>query len=234
MSKSLRNVINPDDVIAEYGADTFRLYEMSMGPLEASKPWNTRDIAGVHRFLQRVWRLAVDERTGGLLLARQADPAVERLLHRTVHKVTGDIDRLAFNTAIASMIELVNAATRPQEMKDPADGGLTHEQLERFVRLLAPFAPHAAEELWAKLGGSGFVVHAPWPIADPAMLVDDEVEIAVQVMGKVRARIMVPTKADAAQVESIALGHPDVLPHLAGKSPRKVIVVPGRMVNLVL
>ncbi len=234
MSKSLRNVINPDDVIAEYGADTFRLYEMSMGPLEASKPWNTRDIAGVHRFLARAWRLAVDERTGALLLARQADPAIERLLHRTVHKVTGDIDRLAFNTAIASMIEFVNAATRPQEMKDPADGGLTHVQLERFVRLLAPFAPHAAEELWAKLGGSGLVVHAPWPIADPSMLVDDEVEIAVQVMGKVRARIMVPTKADAAQVESIALGHPDVLPHLAGKSPRKVIVVPGRMVNLVL
>ncbi|MBM4115543.1 MAG: leucine--tRNA ligase [Phycisphaerae bacterium] len=234
MSKSLRNVINPDDVIAEYGADTFRLYEMSMGPLEASKPWNTRDIAGVHRFLARAWRLAVDERTGGLLLARQADPAIERLLHRTVHKVTGDIDRLAFNTAIASMIEFVNAATRPQEMKDPADGGLTHAQLERFVRLLAPFAPHAAEELWAKLGGSGLVVHAPWPIADPSMLVDDEIEIAVQVMGKVRARIMVPTKADAAQVESIALGHPDVLPHLAGKSPRKVIVVPGRMVNLVL
>ena len=234
MSKSLRNVINPDDVIAEYGADTFRLYEMSMGPLEASKPWNTRDIAGVHRFLARAWRLAVDERTGALLLARRADPAIERLLHRTVHKVTGDIDRLAFNTAIASMIEFVNAATRPQEMKDPADGGLTHVQLERFVRLLAPFAPHAAEELWAKLGGSGLVVHAPWPIADPSMLVDDEVEIAVQVMGKVRARIMVPTKADAAQVESIALGHPDVLPHLAGKSPRKVIVVPGRMVNLVL
>ena len=234
MSKSLRNVINPDDVIAEYGADTFRLYEMSMGPLEASKPWNTRDIAGVHRFLQRAWRLAVDERTGALLFARQADPVIERVLHRTVHKVTGDIDRLAFNTAIASMIEFVNAATRPQEMKDPADGGLTHEQLERFVRILAPFAPHAAEELWAKLGGAGFVVHAPWPIADPAMLVDDEVEIAVQLMGKIRARIMVPTKADAAQVESIALGHPDVLPHLAGKSPRKVIVVPGRMVNLVL
>jgi leucyl-tRNA synthetase len=234
MSKSLRNVINPDDVIAEYGADTFRLYEMSMGPLEASKPWNTRDIAGVHRFLARAWRLAVDERTGGLLLARDADPAIERLLHRTVHKVTGDIDRLAFNTAIASMIEFVNAATRPQEMTDPADGGLTRAQLERFVRILAPFAPHAAEELWAKLGGSGFVVHAPWPIADPSMLVDDEVEIAVQVMGKVRARIMVPTKADAAEVESIALGHPDVLPHLAGKSPRKVIVVPGRMVNLVL
>jgi len=169
-----------------------------------------------------------------LLLARLADPAIERLLHRTVHKVTGDIDRLAFNTAIASMIEFVNAATRPQEMKDPADGGLTHAQLERFVRLLAPFAPHAAEELWAKLGGSGLVVHAALPIADPSMLVDDEVEIAVQVMGKVRARIMVPTKADAAQVESIALGHPDVLPHLAGKSPRKVIVVPGRMVNLVL
>ncbi len=234
MSKSLRNVINPDDVIAEYGADTFRLYEMAMGPLEASKPWNTRDIAGVHRFLQRVWRLAVDEQTGDVLCAAAPDPALERALHRTIHKVSGDIDRLAFNTAIASMIELVNEATRPQGMKDPSEGGLTRDQLERFVRLLAPFAPHVAEELWAKLGGAGLVVHAAWPTADAQMLIDEDVEIAVQVMGKVRARIRVPTGADAAKIESITLQHADVLPHLGGKTPRKVIVVPGRMVNLVL
>ncbi len=234
MSKSLRNVVNPDDVIAEYGADTFRLYEMYMGPLEASKPWNTRDIVGVFRFLQRAWRLAVDERTGAVLCAAQADPKLEKQLHRMVAKVGQDIETLGFNTAIAAMIELVNAATRPTEMADPAQGGLTRDQLGRFVRVLAPFAPHMAEELWGRLGFEGSVTAAAWPTYDPAMLVDDEVEIAVQVQGKVRARIMVPAKAPPAEVEALTLAHPDVIPHLAGKQPKKVIVVPGRMVNVVV
>jgi leucyl-tRNA synthetase len=236
MSKSLRNVINPDDVIAEYGADTFRLYEMSMGPLEASKPWNTRDIVGVFRFLQRAWRLAIDERTGEPLLAAEADPKVERLLHRTIAKVGDDIGRLSFNTAIASLIELVNAATRPTDLADPAQGGMTRDQLDRFLRILWPFAPHAADEIARRLGlcGDRGLWDAAWPAFDPALLVDDEVEIAVQVQGKVRARIMVPAKADPKAVEQIALGHPQVVPHLGGKAPKKVIVVPGRMVNVVV
>jgi leucyl-tRNA synthetase len=236
MSKSLRNVINPDDVIAEYGADTFRLYEMSMGPLEASKPWNTRDIVGVFRFLQRAWRLAIDERTGEPLLAAEADPKVERLLHRTIAKVGDDIGRLSFNTAIAALIELVNAATRPTDLADPTKGGMTREQLDRFLRILWPFAPHAADEIAHRLGlcGDRGLWDAAWPAFDPAMLVDDEVEIAVQVQGKVRARIMVPAKADPKAVEQIALGHPQVVPHLGGKAPKKVIVVPGRMVNVVV
>jgi len=234
MSKSLRNVVNPDDVIAEYGADTFRLYEMYMGPLEASKPWNTRDIAGVFRFLQRVWRLAVDERDGSLLLARTAHADVERQLARTIHKVGQDIERLAFNTAIASLIELVNAATRPTELKDPADGGLTHLQLQRFLRVLAPFAPHLAEELWRRLGESGSVCAAQWPTVDASLLEDQTVELPVQVQGKVRARITIPTNADAAEVERIALADAKVQALLGGKAPRKVIVVPRRMVNLVL
>jgi len=234
MSKSLRNVVNPDDVIAEYGADTFRLYEMYMGPLEASKPWNTRDIAGVFRFLQRVWRLAVDERDGSLLLARAASADVERQLARTIHKVGNDIERLAFNTAIASLIELVNSATRPTEMKDPAEGGLTRSQMERFLRVLAPFAPHLAEELWQRLGESGSVCRAPWPTVDASLLEDQTVELPVQVQGKVRARIVVPANADAGEVERIALADDKVQALLGGKAPRKVIVVPRRMVNLVL
>jgi leucyl-tRNA synthetase len=234
MSKSLRNVINPDDVIAQYGADTFRLYEMYMGPLEASKPWNTRDIVGVFRFLQRTWRLAVCETTGNLLLAARPDPAIERLLHRTIAKVGEDIERLSMNTAIAAMIELVNAATRPSEMTDATQGGLTRNQMERFVRVLAPFAPHLGEELWQRLGGTGSVTRAAWPTFDPALLQDDQVELAVQIQGKVRARIMAPAKATPAEIEVLALANVAVQQALTGRTPKKVIVVPGRMVNLVV
>ena len=234
MSKSLRNVVNPDDVIAEYGADTFRLYEMYMGPLEASKPWNTRDIVGVFRFLQRAWRLAVDERTGDVLCAAVADVGIEKQLHRTIAKVGEDIERLSFNTAIAAMIELVNAATRPSDMTDATKGGMTRDQLVRFACVLWPFAPHIADEMGERLGVAGGLQAMPWPTFDPAMLVDNEVEIAVQVQGKVRARIMVPTAASPAEIEAMALAHPQVVPHLGATPPKKVVVVPGRMVNIVL
>ena len=234
MSKSLRNVVNPDDIIAEYGADTFRLYEMYMGPLEASKPWNTRDIVGVFRFLQRSWRLAIDERTGEVLCAAQPDAKVERILHRTIHKVAQDIERLSFNTAIAAMIELVNAATRPTGLVDPSQGGMTRDQLERFSRILWPFAPHIADEIAARLGVQGGLYESRWPMHDPAMLVDDEVEIPVQIQGKVKARINVPTKADTASIEALALAHEDVIAALAGRPVKKIVVVPGRMVNIVI
>jgi leucyl-tRNA synthetase len=234
MSKSLRNVVNPDDVIAEYGADTFRLYEMYMGPLEASKPWNTRDIVGVFRFLQRAWRLAVDERTGELLCAAVADANIEKQLHRTIAKVGEDIERLSFNTAIAAMIELVNASTRPSDMTDASKGGMTRDQLVRFACVLWPFAPHIADEMGERLGVVGGLHGMQWPSFDPAMLVDSEVEMAVQVQGKVRARITVPRDASVAEIEALALGHPQVVVHLGEKPPKKVVVVPGRMVNIVL
>jgi leucyl-tRNA synthetase len=242
MSKSLKNVINPDDVIADYGADTFRLYEMYMGPLEASKPWNTRDIIGVFRFLQRAWRLSVDERTGELLLAANADAKLEKLLHRTIHKVADDIEKLSFNTAIAAMIEFVNAATRPQSMTDPTQGGLTRDQLARFATILWPFAPHIADEIGAKLGISSTthegmrvsLANEPWPAVDPMLLVDDEVEMPVQIQGKIKARLMVPAKADAASIEALALAHADVVAAIAGRAVKKVVVVPGRMVNIVV
>jgi leucyl-tRNA synthetase len=225
MSKSLRNVINPDDVIESFGADTFRLYEMYMGPLEASKPWNTRDITGLLRFLQRAFRLVIDEQSGATVLADNEHAEVEKQLHRAIAKVQNDIERLAFNTAIAALIGFVNTAT--------TSGGLTKSQAERFARLLAPFAPHMAEELWHRLGMPGLVSLAAWPRYDEALLRDQEVEVPVQIMGKVRHRIMVPADADAATLEKLALADAKVQELLAGKTLRKVIAVPGKLINLV-
>lgn len=226
MSKRYKNVINPDDVIAEFGADTFRLYEMYMGPLDASKPWNTKDTVGCYRFLQRAWRLSVDEQTGDLRLAERPDAGVEKQLHKAIAKVDADIPRLAFNTAIASMMEFVNLAT--------SAGGLTREQLETFTLILAPFAPHMAEELWNKLGHPGSLAHHPFPIADPSLAVDDTVEIPVQVGGKIRAKIVVPKDASKDVIQAAAMAEPKVVEFLAGKAIQKIIVVPGKMVNIVV
>ncbi|MEE9131016.1 MAG: leucine--tRNA ligase [Phycisphaerales bacterium] len=225
MSKSLHNVINPDDVINEYGADTFRLYEMYMGPLDATKPWNPRDIVGVFRFLQRVWRLVVNEDTSELALAHSSHDEVERALHGTIAKVGRDIERLAMNTAIASMIELVNTAT--------SRGGLTRDQLERFVVVLSPFAPHIAEELWSKLGHEPSLADAPWPDHDESMLVRDQIELPVQIRGKVRAKLMIAADADAKLTEQLVLANPKVQAALGGMTVRKVVVVPGKIVNIV-
>lgn len=226
MSKSLKNVVNPDEIIAEFGADTFRLYEMYMGPLEASKPWNTKDTVGCYRFLQRAWRVGVDEQTGELKLAAAANPQVEKLLHKTIAKVEGDIPKLAFNTSIAAMIELVNLAT--------SLGGMTREQLERFALILSPFAPHMGEELWHKLGHTTSVAHEAFPKADPAMLSEATVEIPVQINGKVRGKIVVQAGLDKAGLEAAAMGDAGVMQLIEGKVISKTIVVPGKMVNLVV
>jgi len=222
MSKSLKNVINPDDVINDYGADTFRLYEMYMGPLEATKPWNTRDIVGLYRLMQRIWRLCVDEATGELHFAQSADEAVEKQLHRMIAKVGSDIDRLGFNTAIAAVFEFVNLAK-----------SLTRDQMDRFVRTIAPFVPHAAEEIYSKLGHSESITHADWPNFDKAMLVDDEVEIPVQIMGKLRSKIFVAPDADSKTMEAAALADERIKELIDGKTVRKIVVVPGRLVNIV-
>ncbi|MCA9283780.1 MAG: class I tRNA ligase family protein, partial [Phycisphaerales bacterium] len=227
MSKSLKNVINPDDVIAEFGADTFRLYEMYMGPLDASKPWNTRDIAGPFRFLQRFWRMCVDEQSGAVQTAEAADDAVERQLHRTIQRVGSDIERLAMNTAIAAMIEFVNLVSASGRQ-------LTRDQMSRAVRVLAPFAPHMAEEIWLRLGEEGFVSHADWPAYDDRMLVDDTIEIPVQVNGKLRSRITVAAETGEDDLRSRALEDARIAEQIAGKTVRKVIVVPGRLVNVLV
>ncbi|MHC4208611.1 MAG: leucine--tRNA ligase [Planctomycetota bacterium] len=225
IGKSLKNVVSPDEICEQYGCDTLRLYEMYMGPLEASKPWAPRDIIGPFRFLQRAWRVAIDEQTGELRLRDQPDPDVERKLHQTIAKVTDDIERLAFNTAIAALMELVNAAT--------ANGGLTRDQLERFVLLLAPFAPHFAEELWSRLGHERTLAYEAWPRFDEAMTTHEQIALPVQIGGKVRARVTVDTDAPTAEIEKLVLADERVRAALAGKSVKKLVVVPGRIVNIV-
>ncbi len=229
MSKSLKNVINPDDVIAEYGADTFRLYEMYMGPLEASKPWNTRDVPGVHRFLHRAWRLIADESTGRLSSAvRDVSPgeASLRLLHRMIREVEDDIETLRFNTAIAHMIVFVNEMTgrsvRPKSV------------LEQFVLALAPFAPHVAEELWQLLGHDKSLAYERWPTYDPSLAREGEVEIAVQVNGKVRSRIRIRADATEEEMKQAAMADGKIREQIGSTSIRRMICVPGRLVNIVV
>lgn len=224
MGKSLKNVVTPDDMCAAYGADTFRVYEMSMGPLEVSRPWETRAVVGSYRFLQRVWRAVVDEQTGALRITEDAaDEATRRLLHKVIDGVRGDMDGIRFNTAIAKLIQLTNGLTglsaTPREVAEP------------LVLMVAPFAPHMAEELWRKLGHDTSLTYADFPTADPALLVADTVTYPVQVNGKVRGRIEVPADASEETVRAAALDA--VAATLAGKEPRKVIVVAGRMVSVV-
>ena len=226
MGKSLKNAVAPDEIYEAYGADTLRLYEMAMGPLDASRPWETRDVVGMYRFLQRVWRNLVDEDTGALRTDLPAfDDATDRVLHRTIDGVRADMDAMRFNTAIAKLIELNNHLTKL--------GGCPREAADRLVLMLAPLAPHLAEELWRMLGNTDTVTYLDFPVADPALLVDDTVEVPVQVNGKVRSRIIVAADADQAAMEATALADPKVQAALGGNAPKKVIVVPGRMVNIV-
>jgi leucyl-tRNA synthetase len=231
MSKTLKNVVNPDDVIAEYGADTFRLYEMYMGPLEASKPWNTRDIVGPFRFLQRLWRNLVDENTGRCTVTdAQPDDATLRLLHKTIKAVRQGIEGLSLNTAIAKLIELNNHLTTVAAR----DGGVPRMVATPLVLMVSPFAPHIAEELWRKLGREGYCIDHGFPVHDDRYTADESIEMPISIQGKVRHKIMVPATADAAAIEAAALAEPRVQELLGGKPVKKVIVVPGRMVNIVI
>jgi leucyl-tRNA synthetase len=227
MGKSLKNVVTPDEMCAAYGADTFRVYEMSMGPLDASRPWETRAVVGSHRFLQRLWRLIVDETTGAIrVVDSPADEQTRRLLHRTVDGVRADMAELRFNTAIAKLIELTNRATAC------FSDGTPREVAEPLVLMVAPVAPHLGEELWRRLGHAEGVTYADFPTADPAWLVTASVTYPVQVNGKVRARVEVPADADSEEVRAVALR--GVADHLAGREPKKVIVVPSRVVSVVV
>jgi leucyl-tRNA synthetase len=231
MGKSLKNAVTPDDICGAYGADTLRLYEMAMGPLDASRPWETRDVVGQYRFLQRVWRNLVDEDSGASrVVDAPATDELRRQLHRTVAGVRDDMQALRFNTAIAKLIELNNQLTKVVA----SAGSCPRDVAEPFVLMLAPLAPHIAEELWSRLGRSGSVAHEPFPVADPALLVDERVEYPVQVNGKVRGRVTVAADATATEVEAVALADAKVSAALAGAVPKKVIVVPGRMVNIVV
>ena len=229
MSKSRGNVVNPDAIIREYGADTLRLYLMFLGPLEAMKPWNSRGIEGVHRFLNKVWRecLGEDGRPNPKISPAVVDPPeIERLLHETIKKVGDDIDGLRFNTAISQMMIFVNAV-----QKVPA---VNRRTVLSLLQLLAPFAPHLAEELWERLGEPPSILQAPWPRYEAAKLADEKVKLVIQVNGRVRGDELVPVGLKQEEAVEIAQRNPKVAPHLAGKIVKKVIFVPGRILNLVV
>nr|MCH9721282.1 class I tRNA ligase family protein [Actinomycetes bacterium] len=227
IGKSLKNSVSPDEICDGYGADTLRVYEMSMGPLEASRPWATKDVVGAHRFLQRVWRLIVDETSGETRTGDDdLDEETLRVLHRTIEGVRDDYTHLRNNTAAAKLIEYTNHLTK--------SGITARSALEPLVLMVAPLAPHLAEELWSRLGHVGSLAHGPFPVADPQYLLADTVEYPVQVNGKVRGHITVAADADREAVETAALAEDKVRGFLAGATPKKVIVVPGRLVNVVV
>jgi leucyl-tRNA synthetase len=227
MSKSRGNVINPDKVVADYGADSMRLYEMFMGPLEAIKPWSMQGVEGVHRFLQKAWRMIIDEETGKLaevVRETQADETTQRLLHQTIKKVGDDIESFGFNTAISQMMIFINhlskQAVRPKSV------------VEKFVLILAPFAPHIAEELWERLGHKDSLACEPWPEYDKELIKEREIELAVQVNGKIKDRIVVPADTNEEQIETEALSSAKVKAAMGDKSAKKIIVVKPRIVSI--
>ncbi len=228
MSKSRGNVVNPDDMIERFGADAVRLYEMFMGPLEAMKPWSTRGVEGITRFLDRVWRLMIDEdgKVSAAVVPTAPSLEAQRVLHQTIKKVTEDVEALRFNTAISQMMIMTNEMTKLDQRPRAV--------LEPFVKLLAPFAPHLAEELWARLGGAPSVGQQPWPAFDPSLTVSDRVEIPIQVNGKLRGKIEVAPEAPREEVLAAARQEPKVADALQGKEPKKVIYVEKKLINFVV
>ena len=229
MSKSRGNVVNPDMVIDDYGADSMRLYEMFMGPLEATKPWSMSGVEGVHRFLSKAWRMVVDEFTGEVsdtIIDLEPDEASMRLLHQTIKKVGDDIDSFRFNTAISQLMIFVNHYASLKQKPKSA--------IETFVMLLSPLAPHLAEELWQKLGNAESLAYADWPAYDEQLTKEKEIELAVQVLGKIKDRIVVAADADEDQIKEKALASEKVIAAMAGKEPKKIIVVKSRLVNIIV
>jgi leucyl-tRNA synthetase len=229
MSKSRGNVVNPDGIIRDYGADSFRLYEMYLGPLEAQKPWNTRDIVGMYRFLNSVWRNMVGDEDSGKkadIVSTPVPENLDRMMHRTIKKVADDIEGLRFNTGIAELIKLNNEIT--------GSASVARELAENLTLMLAPFAPHIAEEIWERLGHHKSLTRRPWPTYDPAKLVDSMMELPVQVNGKVRDKIVVPTDAGDDDIFAKAAAAEKVVPWLEGKTVKKKLYVPNRLVNFVV
>ncbi len=231
MSKSRGNVVNPDEVVREYGADALRLYEMFMGPLEATKPWAMTGVGGVRNFLDRVWRMIVDDKADEFTLNSALSDATcdedqRRVLHQTIKKVTEDTEAMSFNTAIARMMEFTNFFTRCESR--PKDA------MQTFLVLLSPYAPHLCEELWQAMGGTDSIAKESWPLWDEAALVESSIEVPVQINGKVRTKISVPPDASKDAILEAALADEKVKSLLDGKTIVKQIVVPGRLVNLVV
>ena len=243
MSKSKGNVINPDDVIREHGADSMRLYEMFIGPLEKAAPWSTDGIQGIYRFLQRAWRLfhevddgrAESESDGTFRTPApgSGSESQRRLTAETIAGVTEDLDNMRFNTAISKLMIFSRDITKDTTHDGAHHGALPLESAEVFVRLLAPMAPHLCEELWSLLGHNESLAYAPWPIADERMLVRDEITLVVQHNGKKRGEIQVPADISEEAAREAALALETIRKSLDGREPKKVIFVPGRLVNIV-
>ncbi|RBY85493.1 leucine--tRNA ligase [Blastococcus sp. TF02A-30] len=232
IGKSLKNMVTPDEMIGAYGADTFRVYEMSTGPLEQSRPWETKAVVGSQRLLQRIWRVVVEEVSGAVRAADDVEPAEEtlRALHKAIDGVRDGYATLRFNIAIARITELTNHLTQAYGAEQPVPRSVA----EPLVLMVAPLAPHLAEELWSRLGHDGSVAWAPFPEAEQRWLVEDTVQVAVQVNGKVRSQVSVPADADAAALEAAARADEKIAGYLAGATVRRVVAVPGRLVNFVL
>jgi len=230
MGKSLKNGISPDEIYQHYGADTLRLYEMAMGPVEVDKPWRTDDIVGVHRFLQRLWRCLVDERTGALTVSdTPPDDRMLHALHSAIAAVRHDFSQLRFNTAIARLTELTTAAARLSS----ADGTLPRSVAEPLVLMVAPLAPHIAEELWYRLGHAESLAYAPFPEADPGLARQRTVTIPVQVNGRTRFRLEVPAGLDSAGLKQVVAAHPDYGRLTADSTVDRMVIVPDRIVNII-
>jgi leucyl-tRNA synthetase len=232
IGKSLKNMVTPDEMIGAYGADTFRVYEMSTGPLEQSRPWETKAVVGSQRLLQRIWRVVVDEQTGAVRAAGDVEPdeATLRALHRAIAGVRDGLSTLRFNIAVARITELTNHLTQAYG----ATSAVPRSVAEPLVLLVAPLAPHMADELWTRLGHDGSCAWDPFPVADERWLIEDTVQVAVQVNGKVRSQVSVPADADAAVLEAAARADEKIAGYLAGATVRRVVAVPGRLVNFVL
>jgi leucyl-tRNA synthetase len=231
MSKALKNVVDPEGVVKEYGADALRLYEMFMGPLEATKPWSMQGVNGVRNFLDRVWRLIVDSKSEESQLSESVQDIAtssqqDLVVHSTIAAVTQDVENLSFNTAIARMMEFVNHFTKESVRPKSA--------METLTLLLAPFAPHVSEELWRILGHPDSLAYAQWPQADPEKMKTASLEVPVQVNGKVRTKVLMPVGIDSEEAERLARSHPRISELLEGHTVVKAIVVPGKMVNFVI
>ena len=226
MSKSKGNVVNPDDIVASHGADTLRLYEMFMGPLDAAIAWSENGLDGSRRFLDRVWRLFINE-DGSLSnkIVENNDNSLDKVYNQTVKKVTEDFDTLNFNTAISQLMVFINDCYKANHIYKP--------YVEGFVKMLAPIAPHISEELWQRLGNQETITYQPWPTYNESLLVDDEIEIVVQVNGKVRAKINIPKDLSKEDMQELALQNENVKLSIEGKEIKKVIAVPQKLVNIV-
>ncbi|MBA2407221.1 MAG: class I tRNA ligase family protein, partial [Chitinophagales bacterium] len=226
MSKSKYNVVNPDEVVEKYGADAFRLYEMFLGPVEQSKPWDTKGIDGVYRFLKKLWRLFYDENGNWMVTDAAASTDELKVLHRTIKKVEEDIERMSFNTSVSAFMICVNGLAQLKSYKK--------EILKSLLILLSPFAPFVTEYLWAKMGNKNSIVHAAFPTYDKSLLVENVFEYPVAVNGKTRLKMNFDLNLPSEQIEKEVLSAEQLQKYFDGKTPKKVIVVKGRMINVVI